>query len=297
MVYLSFENGRANLTDKALCSFAAADYQRLRMGFVEPARIERGARALLPEVGDRLHLRDGDGHWTVNRLRAEARRAMERADTGNCLVVVDYLQLWAKNSRELSGFTDPRLRVEALAADLLALARQVKSPVLAVSSMSREGSKRSRNSDGAAPELEFLKESGDLEYGADVALMLAPSRYERQSRPAASSTEAMTLWVSKHRHGPTGPVDLIFRRDLNRVEETDHQREDRNLEAPGAPWRDEETRSSLPAVGRREHPRGPARARGAGDRGRRRGEDRRNQDRHLDGAVTPGRRGRSSPAW
>jgi replicative DNA helicase len=141
---------------------------------------------------------------------------MERAGAPACLVVVDYLQLWAKCSRELAPFSDPRLRVEALAAELLALSRRLASPVLAVSSLSREGHKRSR--EGGGPELEHLKESGDLEYGADVALFLSAAKDRPDVRPPL---RALELRVKKQRNGPLAKVGLLAHTEHARVDEED----------------------------------------------------------------------------
>ena len=63
----------------------------------------------------------------------------------------------------------------------------------------------------AAP-LDSLKESGDLEYAADVVLFLT----EAQERMATPPARAVELTVAKNRHGDTGKIGLIFRPDLGR---------------------------------------------------------------------------------
>lgn len=220
-IYITFENSRTNLMAKALCARAEIDTRHVRMGYADPEKLATAAAELTDQIGDRLQVVDGDSHLTVGRVRAIARRAMEQAGASSCLVVVDYLQLWAKCSRELAAFSDPRLRVEALAAELLALSRRLASPVLAVSSLSREGHRRSR--DGQSPELEHLKESGDLEYGADVALFLSAAKERTDVRPPL---QALELAVKKQRNGPVGRVELLMNAAFARVveEETRHQR-------------------------------------------------------------------------
>ena len=70
------------------------------------------------------------------------------------------------------------------------------------------------NGTGSAA-LDSLKESGDLEYAADVVVCLT----EAQERCATSPARAVELTVAKHRHGETGKVGLIFRLDLGTIGE------------------------------------------------------------------------------
>lgn len=217
-VYVTFENSRENLVTKALCARAGVNTRHVRMGYADPDKLAAAAAELGEQLGSRLEVVDGDSHLTVGRVRAIARRAMERTRSRSCLVVIDYLQLWAKCSRELAAFSDPRLRVEALAAELLALSRRLDSPVLAVSSLSREGHRKSRQ--GEEPELEHLKESGDLEYGADVALFLMAARDRVDVRPPL---QALELRVKKQRNGPQALVRLLYHTEHARVEEEDRR--------------------------------------------------------------------------
>ncbi len=58
--------------------------------------------------------------------------------------------------------------------------------------------------------LDSLKESGALEYAADVVLFLTEAQEQRATPPA----RAVERTVAKNRHGDTGKVGLIFRPDL-----------------------------------------------------------------------------------
>ena len=66
-----------------------------------------------------------------------------------------------------------------------------------------------RNRVNCAASLDSLKESGDLEYMADVALFLTQDDKRAITPPA----RAVTLTVAKNRHGDLGAVPLIFRPD------------------------------------------------------------------------------------
>jgi len=68
----------------------------------------------------------------VAQVRAQARRAMRQHQTERCLVVVDYLQLWAKVAEDLRGNLSVRERVDMLGGLLRELALRLRSPVLAL---------------------------------------------------------------------------------------------------------------------------------------------------------------------
>jgi replicative DNA helicase len=212
VVYASFENSAANLLVKALCARAGLNTRDVGRGFAAPASLERAAGELQPVLG-RLDLLDGDGRLTVGRLRSRARRLLAGQGARRCLIVIDYLQLWAKTSRELRDLSDTRSKVDTLGGELIGLAKQLDSPVLALSSQSRAGGSYGRGGGEAA--LDSFKESGDLEYSADVALFLT----EAKQRTAAPPAVAVDLTIRKHRNGPTGTVELVFLPDRGLLRE------------------------------------------------------------------------------
>ena len=144
---------------------------------------------------------------------AQVRRALRQHQTERCLVVVDYLQLWAKVAEDLRGNFSVRERVDMLGGLLRELALSLHSPVLALASQNRSAGNYGNGKGTAA--LDSLKESGDLEYAADVVLFLT----EAQERSATLLARAVELTVAKNRHGDTGKVGLIFRPDLGTMRE------------------------------------------------------------------------------
>jgi replicative DNA helicase len=150
---------------------------------------------------------------TVAQVRAQAVRAMRHHQAERCLVIVDYLQLWAKVAEDLRGSFSVRERVELLGGMLRELALRLRSPVLALASQNRAQGHYG-NGKGAVA-LDSLKESGDLEYTADVVLFLT----EAQERGATPPARAVDLSVAKNRHGDTGKAELIFRPDLGIMRE------------------------------------------------------------------------------
>ncbi|MHC4867852.1 MAG: replicative DNA helicase [Planctomycetota bacterium] len=120
------------------------------------------------------------------------------------LVIVDYLQLMdaRAESREQG--------VSKLSRGLKVMAGQLRVPVLCLSQLNRAVEARSCK----RPQLSDLRESGSLEQDADIVMLLwRPGYYDTE----ADQTEA-ELIVAKNRNGPTGLVDLRWRKECARFE-------------------------------------------------------------------------------
>lgn len=201
VVYVTFENSPANLLLKCLCALAGESPSKAEQGWVEPAKL-RAAAVKFQAQACRLGFLEGTSRTTVPQVRARALQAMARHRAQRCLVVVDYLQRMAHGR----GYADLRANVSALVGELTDLARRLNSPVLALSSLSRAGY---RDGEGKA-NLAALKESGDVEYAADVVLFLATP----EKRKAVPPARAVDLVVGKNRYGEPGSVPLVFRADI-----------------------------------------------------------------------------------
>jgi replicative DNA helicase len=207
VVVVTFEHAPANLTLKLLCGRAGVNLRDVQRGYADLAKLRHAAEAWAP-VAQRLAVVEGSSQLTVAQVRAQARRAMRQHQAARCLVIVDYLQLWAKVAEDLHGNFSVRERVDMLGGLLRELAVGLRSPVLALASQNRSAGNYGTGKGSAA--LDSLKESGDLEYAADVVLFLT----EAQERLATPPARAVELTVAKNRHGETGKVGLIFRPDL-----------------------------------------------------------------------------------
>ncbi len=212
VIYVSFENSTSSLLLKGLCARGGLDSVAIRRGRGDLEALSTAAAELAPSL-ERLTLVEGDASVSVAHLRGLARRARERFGAQPCLIVLDYLQLMAKVCRDLRGLSETRLKVDTLGGELISLAKRLSSPVLALSSQSRAAGNYGRGGGDAA--LDSLKESGDLEYAADVALFLTEDR-ERNLNPPA---RALDLTLRKHRNGPTGKVPLVFLPDRGTFQE------------------------------------------------------------------------------
>lgn len=207
VLFVSFEESLDRLALKAICSAAGLPIKRYTDGYGRPEELRPAIAEHGPKMAN-LHLVEGTSRLTVGQLRAKALQLMSRAKKGKCLIIVDYLQQWAQridpetlveSETDRRTFRDFRFVVGRLAGQLRELAMRLESPMLIISSQNRAGQ--------GTGNLASLKESGDLEYGADsVWFMRTPDDLQTEG-----TARAVDLVVAKNRYGDRGKVPLIFR--------------------------------------------------------------------------------------
>jgi replicative DNA helicase len=201
-VYVTFENSPQNLVERLLASKAGGSLESIARGTIGEANLKQAANDLTQTL-HRVAIIEGTSRLTVAGLKGKVRQAMNTCATTRALVVVDYLQLWAKASKELAGRRDVRERVEVLGAELREMATALGVPVLALSSLNRDAGGYGKGNSKAT--LDALKESGDLEYMADVVLLL-----NQGEAMVTTPDKSVELTIAKNRNGATGTVSLIF---------------------------------------------------------------------------------------
>ncbi|MDX1438146.1 MAG: DnaB-like helicase C-terminal domain-containing protein, partial [Anaerolineales bacterium] len=101
--------------------------------------------------------------------------------------------------------------VSYISRNLKVLARELGVPVLAAAQLSRAVEQRADK----RPVLSDLRESGSLEQDSDVVMFIyRQDQYEQDS----IKENLAEIIVSKHRNGPVGQVDLVFRSNLAKFE-------------------------------------------------------------------------------
>lgn len=199
-------------------------------GESQTAGLLRASEVYSRTIAPNMRILEGYKQPSVSDVRAAAQMMAEK--TGRApAVFIDYLQLLAPpNDRD----TDKQ-STDKNVMSLRHLARDLKAPVFAISSLNR-------GSYSGAIDLDSFKESGAIEYGADVLLGLQPEGIasklddvsESKSKKEASritesvkrATErACELVVLKNRHGQItgtrGGIPLTFYPITNYFEEKD----------------------------------------------------------------------------
>jgi replicative DNA helicase len=198
----SLEMSKEQLTERLLTEQAQIDAQRMHRGLLTEAEFDRVSNALGP-LGEASIYIDDTPVMDELTLQLKARQAKMRH--GIDMVLIDYLQLMHGRSR---GDDNRVQEVSSISRALKGLARELRIPVIAISQLSRAPEQRPDK----RPILSDLRESGSIEQDSDVVMFLyRPEYYKSDERPGIAE-----LIVSKHRNGPTGTIELKFRRDHTR---------------------------------------------------------------------------------
>ncbi len=194
----SLEMSANQLAQNMLCCHARLDAHRMRRGQLADSEwadltLSFGALSEAP-----IFIDDGAG-ITLREIRARSRRLKARQNIR--LIVVDYLQLIESPSKRRDSREQ---EIAEVSRGLKSLARELRVPVIAVAQLNRSVEGR----EGHRPRMSDLRESGSIEQDADVIVLLhRPEYYNPEDRPGIAE-----LIIAKQRNGPTGNVELLFRR-------------------------------------------------------------------------------------
>jgi replicative DNA helicase len=198
----SLEMSKEQLTERLLTEQAQIDAQRMHRGLLTEAEFDRVSNALGP-LGEAKIFIDDTPVMDELSLQLKARQAKMRHNID--MILIDYLQLMHGRVR---GDDNRVQEVSSISRALKGLARELRIPVIAISQLSRAPEQRPDK----RPILSDLRESGSIEQDSDVVMFLfRPEYYKSDERPGIAE-----LIVAKHRNGPTGMIELKFRRDHTR---------------------------------------------------------------------------------
>lgn len=121
------------------------------------------------------------------------------------LIIFDYLQL-INSSQKIRG-DSRQVEVSIISRKLKQLAREVNTPIIALSQLSRSVEKR----EDKMPVLSDLRESGAIEQDADVVGFLYRDDYYGKKEDNHNGNQSITqLKIAKNRNGPTGIIEFAF---------------------------------------------------------------------------------------
>ncbi|MFL7790613.1 MAG: replicative DNA helicase, partial [Anaerolineae bacterium] len=196
----SLEMSAEQIVQRIVSAETGIDTQRLRLGDLREDEWPLFVQAT-GKLADLPIFIDDTPSISVLQLRTKARRL--HAEHGLDLILLDYLQL-------MSGDTHSENRVQEvsyISRSLKAVARELDVPVVAASQLSRAVEQRTDKH----PMLADLRESGSLEQDADVVMFIYR---DELYHPETEQQNIADIMISKHRNGPTGVVQLFFRKRL-----------------------------------------------------------------------------------
>ncbi len=209
VAFFSLEMSKEAIVQRLLCAEGRVNSSNLRRG-----RLTEQEYMQLATAAGHLNTApiwiDDTPAITALELRAKARRLRAEVDLG--LIVVDYLQLMRGPRAE-----NRVQEISAISGALKAVAKELDVPLIALSQLSRAPEQRGEH----RPQLSDLRESGAIEQDADLVLFLyRPEVYQREALDATGeSLEGKAeLNVGKQRNGPTGTINLFFRKEYTRFE-------------------------------------------------------------------------------
>jgi replicative DNA helicase len=209
VAFFSLEMAKEAIVQRLLCAEGQVNSQNLRRG-----RLSEQEYMQLATAAGHLNTApiwiDDTAAITALELRAKARRLKAEVDLG--LIVVDYLQLM-RGPRSESRVQE----ISAISGALKAVAKELAVPVISLSQLSRAPEQRTDH----RPQLADLRESGAIEQDADVVLFIfRPEMYSSGGDGLEGEWQEgkAELLCSKQRNGPTGKVDLFFRKEYTRFE-------------------------------------------------------------------------------
>jgi replicative DNA helicase len=207
VLFWSFEQSTEELRIKSLSRLASVDSRSIWKGRTSGdtwTEVEKAAEDYRRGPGRWLTVIEGGREDTLDRVRSVAVMAKHKAGDKPVLLVLDYLQIIpaAPDAPE-----DTRARIDWNLSELRRLSRDLKSPVLVISSQNRAA-----YAGNAKPSLAALKESGGIEYTADAVICLwrDKAESERLTRVFDRLTVRVEAHVLKNRNGELSRVKLDF---------------------------------------------------------------------------------------
>ena len=157
---------------------------------------------------------------TPDEMSIKCRRLQH--EYGLDVVMVDYMQLMSAGR----AYENNRVQeISYISRALKELARELNVTMLSTAQLSRAVEQRQDK----RPQLSDLRESGSIEQDADAVMFLY--RDEVYNPETTEFPNQADVLLSKHRHGPTGVIQLYFEKSITKFMDVNMQRVDlSNLE-------------------------------------------------------------------
>ena len=203
VIYVNYEQSKAELREKTLSRLTGIDTRHFRRGkialedSINKPKILAALEQYAIEVAPHTTIIEADENTSVLEIEMIIQGILKNAGATSCLLVVDYLQLIPLSDDLVKSASNAMDRVTLNVSALRRIARKLNASVLAISSENRAGYKKRS--------LGVFKESGNIEYAADTASVLVPSK-----TPGSDEYRGLDLLVLKNRNGETARIGYKF---------------------------------------------------------------------------------------
>ncbi len=198
VVFFSLEMSKESVVMRLLASVSGVSFKRIRTGRLSDPDLAELAKAANRLTRARLFI-DDSSNLTPLEVRSRCRRLVAQSGPLG-LVAVDYLQMMQSSRR-----MDNRVQeVSEISRSLKGVARELDTPLLVLSQLSRAPAQRSDH----RPQLSDLRDSGAIEQDADLVAFI--HREDYAGAGGSGTGGEAELLIRKHRNGETGTVNLVF---------------------------------------------------------------------------------------
>lgn len=223
VLYVTSEDSPPALVAKTLARIGGIDYTPVLKGWDTHKLVINAAiqRQLGRVSSERLRYLDATNGVDMGIIKEKARIHFERYSDeqkggGPGVLIVDYLQRIARAVKTKNNLTvDLREVVTRVAEELRGMAQELHCGVIAIASQNRGGYTR-----GDSGSMASAKESGDIEYTADVMFALVEDKAREKEKRGVDHLKPITLWVDKNRQGKKDiKIELDFYSDRQQFTE------------------------------------------------------------------------------
>ncbi|OKP97743.1 replicative DNA helicase [Paenibacillus sp. P46E] len=203
----SAEMPGADVTERHICAIGGIDNSKMRTGRLSETDWVNYDKALDMLDNLPLYIDDTPG-MTIEYIRRQVKVLKKKFP--RLIVYIDYLQL-IESEKSFTNNTD---RVNYVSKQLKQMARVFDIPVVAISSVGRKCEERQDK----RPLMSDLRESGNIEFDADVIIFLYRDDYYT---PETVLKGVIELIVAKGRKIGTRTIQMLFNRKNGRFTDLD----------------------------------------------------------------------------
>lgn len=195
IVIFSLEMSKEQILDRLLSLQSEINLMDIRMGQLTDISAFQNAASELMETD--IYIDDTPG-LHINEIKSKVRKLNMKHKVD--LILVDYLQLVQGSNKD-----NRALEVTEISQGLKNLAREIGTPVIALSQLNRSLESRADK----RPQLSDLRESGSIEQDADIVIFIHREAVFNRDIDEVDKDKAEFI-VAKHRNGATGSIPIRF---------------------------------------------------------------------------------------
>ena len=214
LAFFSLEMSKEQLVKRLISNVCEIEASKLRSGDLQPYEWTQLDSKIM-ELKDAPLYVDDTSSLSIFELRTKARRLVQEHKVE--IIMIDYLQLMTASGSGVR-FGNRQEEVSHISRSLKALAKDLNVPVIALSQVNREVTKR-EGEEAKRPQLSDLRESGAIEQDADIVCFLHRPEYYKIYQSADNTQDyrgKAEFIIAKHRNGALDIVHLKFKPELTR---------------------------------------------------------------------------------